>query len=135
MKSLTLLFLCVLAVGLAGCNSKGKNALNNEAAAAWLCANAGSADSSIQGAWSGTDARWGAVHFQQIESKIRGTMGRHQVDGHMKGSVAYLTLRSDGRVHYTIVAKKRGSILSGFYSKSAPFSSLDQQSLELKRNE
>ena len=135
MKSLALQFLCVLAVGLAGCNSGKKNAFINEAAVAWLSANAGPADTSIQGAWSGSDEKWGAIHFQQTESKISGSMRRHQVDGHMKGSVAYLTLRSDGRVHYTVVAKKRGSILSGFYSKSVPFSSLDQQPLELKRNE
>lgn len=135
MKSLALQFMCVLAVGFAGCHPKEKNAFINEAAVAWLSANAGPADTSIQGAWSGSDEKWGAIHFQQTESKIRGTMGRHQVDGHMKGSVAYLTLRSDGRVHYTVVAKKRGSILSGFYSKSVPFSSLDQQPLELKRNE
>lgn len=135
MKSLPLQFLCVLAVGFAGCHPKEKNAFINEAAAAWLSANAGPADTSIQGSWSGSDEKWGAIHFQQTESQISGTMGRHQVAGHMKGSVAYLTLRSDGRVHYTVVAKKRGSILSGFYSKSVPFSSLDQQPLELKRNE
>ena len=62
-------------------------------------------------------------------------MGTYEVDGHMSGSIAYLTLRSDGWVYYSVVAKKRGSILSGFYSASLPFSTSDQKPLELKRGE
>ena len=135
MNSFILPLLCFLALGLVGCSSKEKYARNSEAASAWLSANTGSATANIAGDWSASDAGWGAIHFQQKGSKISGAMGTYEVDGHLKGSIAYLTLRSDGWVYYSVVAKKRGSILSGFYSASLPFSTSDQQPLELKRGE
>lgn len=135
MNSFILPILCFFAIGLAGCNSKEKCARSNQAANDWLSANAGSAAANIAGAWSAQDMAWGTIRFQQEGSKVHGVMGACQVDGHMNGSIAYLTLSSDECVRYSVVAKKRGSILSGFYSASVPFSTVDQKPLELRRVE
>ena len=135
MNSFVLPIFCFFAIGLAGCNSKEKCARSNRAAKAWLSVNAGSAAANIAGVWFAKETAWGTIRFQQEGSRISGVMGDCQVDGQMNGSIAYLTLSSGGCVRYSVVAKKRGLILSGFYSASVPFSTVDQKPLELKRVE
>jgi hypothetical protein len=133
MKIMLPVLAAVAALALTGCNLKEKYARNNAAATEWLEANAGKSSVKISGAWEASDPGWGAILLEQTGNKVTGSIGSYTVDGHVKGDTAYLALKSDGWVYYTVVAKMSSGKLLGFYSPSVPFSSEDQSAIHLRR--
>lgn len=133
MKSTLPLFAALASLALTGCNLQEKYARNNAAATEWLESNKGKSSIKIAGPWEASDPGWGAILFEQNGSKITGSMGSYTVDGYVSGDTAYLALKSDGWVHYTVVARLSSGKLLGFYSPSVPFSAEDQSAVHLRR--
>jgi hypothetical protein len=125
--------MALLFAGLAGCNLKEKYARNNAAADQWLQANIGAASVSVDGAWEAWESGWGEIRFQQAGSSVTGAMGSYSARGVVRGSRVFLALSSGGYVYYTVVLKKSGDMLSGFYSSSVLFSPADQAAVTLRR--
>jgi hypothetical protein len=133
MKIGWVLSLVVVVGGLAGCNLKEKYARNNLAADQWLQANRGGANVNVEGAWEAWESGWGDIRFEQAGSAVNGAMGNYSVRGVVRGSRVFLALSSGGYVYYTVVLKKSGDMLSGFYSPSVPFNPADQAAVTLRR--
>lgn len=133
MKLLTILAAVLVCGGVTGCNLKEKYAINNQKADQWLAGQRGSGGVQVGGSWESREFGWGAIRFEQEGSKISGAMGNYTARGHVRGSRVYLALSSNGYVHYTVVLKKSGSTLAGFYSPSVPFSQDDQAAVNLYR--
>jgi hypothetical protein len=131
-------FLCstllALSLGLVGCNTKERYARNNAAARAWLAANPASGHTRVAGDWKPDDEGWGEARFEQTGSRITGTIGLYTVEGHVKGPDVYLVMSEGGWAYYSAVLKKKGDILSGFYSAHVPFSTKDQETFVLSRS-
>ena len=60
-------------------------------------------------------------------------MGNYSARGFVQGSRVFLALSSGGFVSYTVILKKSGDMLSGFYSSSVPFDPADQAAVTLRR--
>jgi hypothetical protein len=120
------LTLGVVIGGLAGCNLKEKYARNNFAADQWLQASRGAATVSVRGAWEAWESGWGDIRFEQAGSTVNGAMGNYSARGVVRDSQVFLALSSGGYVYYTVVLRKSGDMLSGFYSSSVPFNPADQ---------
>ena len=133
MLKLLCLTLLTLSLGLTGCNTKERYAKNSAAAQAWLAANPASGQMRIAGNWTSGDEVWGEAKFQQSSNRISGSIGLYTVEGHVKGQDVYLLMSQNGLVHYSVVLKKKGNTLSGFYSDRVPFSTKNQiSSMNLK---
>jgi hypothetical protein len=52
----------------------------------------------------------------------------------VKGPDVYLVMSEGGWAYYSAVLKKKGDILSGFYSAHVPFSTKDQETFVLSRS-
>ena len=125
--------LLALTVCLTGCNTKERYARNNEAARTWLAANPASGHMRVAGEWKPDDEGWGEARFEQTGSRVTGTIGLYTVEGHVKGADVYLVMSENGWAYYSAVLKKKGDILSGFYSAHVPFSTKDQETFVLSR--
>jgi hypothetical protein len=130
-------FLCItlltLSLGLTGCNTKERYARNNAAARGWLAANPASGHIRVAGKWKPDDEGWGNAQLQQTGTRITGTIGLYTIEGHVKGEDVYLVMSEAGWAYYSAVLKKKGDLLSGFYSAHVPFNTRDQETFVLTR--
>jgi hypothetical protein len=133
LKSLCLAFL-LLSLGLSGCNNKECYAKNSAAAQAWLAANPASGHMRVAGTWTPGVEGFGEAKFQQKGRLVMGTIGLYSVKGHVRGKDVYLVMSQKGWAHYSVVLKKKGNTLSGFYSDALPFSTRNQSSLINAKN-
>jgi hypothetical protein len=85
---------------------------------------AGTPTYSIKGLWEDTAfASWGSPYYTQTKNKVEGTMGMYSVRGVMYGNKVYLSVISNGYLHYTITMKfvdkntLLGYYVSGFKAK------------------
>lgn len=123
----------LLALGLTACNTTERYARNNQAARTWLAANPASGNSRIAGHWQPDDAGWGKAKIEQAGNRVTGTIGAYSIEGHVQGDNLYLLMSDGGWVYYSAVLKKKGDVLSGFYSAHVPFSTQDQETFVLVR--
>jgi len=123
----------LLSLVLTACNTKERYARNNEAARAWLAANPASGHTRVAGNWKPDDEGWGDAKIEQAGSRVTGTIGVYQIEGHVKGEDVFLVMSNEGWAYYSAVLKKKGDVLSGFYSAEVPFSTSDQESFVLAR--
>ncbi len=132
MKFTGILTVALICAALAGCNQKEKCARNNLAADQWLQANIGASGLNVTGP-EAEESGWGAIHFEQMGSRVNGAMGNYSARGVLRGPRLFLALSSGGYVYYDAVLTRRGETLSGFYSSSVPFSPADQAVITLRR--
>lgn len=79
------------------------------------------------------DEGWGNVALNQQGSLVSGTIGLYTVEGHVSGDNLYIVMSEGGWAYYSAVLKKKGDMLTGFYSASVPFSTKDQDNFVLTR--
>lgn len=116
----------------AGCKSAADYQRNNSATAAWLQAHAGRPGMNVAGDWDSPD--WGEGHFRQAYGKVTGILGDYPVGGVINDRTLYLAITDEGWTGYTAILRQQydGS-LAGTYSETVPFTSEDEEQMELRR--
>ncbi len=121
------------AVLTSGCGLTEKYNRNNAASQAWLESNTKApAQTNFEGVYYSPD--WGAVHLNQQNGKITGSVGYFQARGVTSGRTAYILLVDDEWVTKSMILKKKGSeIVAGSSSSSVPYCAKGSQPVQLDR--
>jgi hypothetical protein len=124
---------CALAALATGCKTAADFQRNNTTTADWLHANAGPPGMNVAGDWDSPD--WGEGHFKQVGNRVTGILDDYPVGGVLNGKKLYLAITDNGWTDYTaVLAQQYDGSLAGMYSGKVPFTTGDEEQIELKRS-
>lgn len=124
-----------LLLGLVGCQTQQKIALNQAAAHDWVKQQNSAARINVSGNWFGEG--WGKALLKQSGRDVTGTIDTYDVKGVVSGNKAYLTTWDSGKCYYAIIlTRSSANSLTGSYTDGPTYRSdaKEQRTVELRRS-
>lgn len=122
-------------LGLVGCQTQQKIALNQAAAHDWVRQQDSPARIKVAGNWFAEG--WGKASLKQSGRDITGTIDTYEVKGVVSGNKAYLTTWDSGKCYYAIIlTHASANRLTGSYTDGPTYrpEAKEQRPIELRRS-